>query len=117
MCLLFATELPDVGTPSPTAHSSDMHRPLVFGLIVVLLACVAVAAAAVPRKPVWPRQFDVQFGLSVVESPINPPIVNATSHFYYDFNVQASLITYPDLCLPGLIPVPPHSIELFNYLV
>ncbi|ELR19555.1 uncharacterized protein ACA1_270300 [Acanthamoeba castellanii str. Neff] len=80
-----------------------MHRPLVFCLVVVLLA-IAASSSAVPRKPVWPRQFDVQFGLSVVESPLNGPIVNVTSHFYYDFNVQASLVTYPELCLPGLIP-------------
>lgn len=92
-----------------TSHSSAMHRPLVFCLVVVLLA-IAASSSAVPRKPVWPRQFDVQFGLSVVESPLNGPIVNVTSHFYYDFNVQASLVTYPELCLPGLIPVPPPRI-------
>jgi len=52
---------------------------------------------------VWPVEFDVVFGLNVNETSSHPAIVNATSHFYYGWNIsESSLIVYDNGCLPGI---------------
>jgi len=72
-------------------------------LLVVLYIFINAAYTA-PIKPTWPLQFDCNFTLNVPTTPgVNNAIVNAKSHFYYNYDqVQASLIDYPELCLPGL---------------
>lgn len=64
-------------------------------LVFALMFVVALANAQ-PEKSVWPIQFDTPFGLNTVV----PPIHNATSHFYYNWDIQAQLIDYVDHCFP-----------------
>ena len=84
-----------------------MQRAIVLSLLFFSLA------EGVP-KPVWPEEFDVAFGLSVIPTPISAPIVNASAHFYYNYDqVQASLIVYEDTCLP-LLSGMPHPTEMMT---
>jgi len=55
-----------------------------------------------PTKPIWPLTFDCTFGLTIPLIPgvTTSPLVNISSHFYYDFTKQASLIDYPTNCIP-----------------
>jgi len=84
-----------------------MSNSFLFCLSIIFVACLSVsslttAAAADPPKPVWPIQFDVTFGLnSPAGDSLPSPIVNASSHFYYNWDLKASLITY-ESCLPGV---------------
>ncbi|KJE89608.1 hypothetical protein CAOG_01043 [Capsaspora owczarzaki ATCC 30864] len=72
-----------------------------FGLVLALVACAAIAAplapAADPEKPIWPIQFDVPFGLNWVGGTL---INNASSHFYYNFDLEAQVIQYDTHCFP-----------------
>eukprot|EP01121_Diplochlamys_sp_Union-15-3_P014514 TRINITY_DN462_c0_g1_i1.p1 TRINITY_DN462_c0_g1~~TRINITY_DN462_c0_g1_i1.p1 ORF type:complete len:251 (-),score=43.91 TRINITY_DN462_c0_g1_i1:78-791(-) len=75
-------------------------------LVLLFTVCLTVKAAA-PQKPVWPPQFDVVFGLNAPAGANNshPAVVNATSHFYYDWTYeQSTLITYDEHCIPGVFP-------------
>lgn len=42
----------------------------------------------------------------------NPAIVNATAHFYYNWDINSTLIDYVDTCLPGLLPVRSSPVAL-----
>jgi hypothetical protein len=77
-----------------------MHRKLVVA-IVLLFSCVLYANAQ-PQKPVWPIEFDATFGLFVPGNDTGDQIevVNSTSHFYYNYNINASVIDYPTNCIP-----------------
>lgn len=80
---------------------------------VLLMVCLSVALAScqilptpppgLPAKPVWPNQFDSPFGLNWSEGGVKI-INNATSHLYYDFDIEAQLIDYPELCFPFAAP-------------
>eukprot|EP01123_Difflugia_compressa_P014902 TRINITY_DN8120_c0_g1_i1.p1 TRINITY_DN8120_c0_g1~~TRINITY_DN8120_c0_g1_i1.p1 ORF type:complete len:218 (-),score=37.89 TRINITY_DN8120_c0_g1_i1:8-661(-) len=74
----------------------------ILTVVLIVLGCCGINTAADPPKPVWPLAFDVSFGLTVTASPptFPKPLVNVTSHFYYDFNIQASVIDYPVRCIP-----------------
>ncbi len=76
---------------------------LIFSLIIGTFSGVVLT----DNRPTWPEVFDVPFGLSVEGnvSGGNAPIVNCSSHFYYNFNLKAQLITYATACLPGVLPV------------
>jgi len=75
-----------------------------FGLVLTFLSVVCVSSfeKREPEKPVWPIQFDAPFGMSTPKA--NPPIVNTSSHFYYNWDIKASTIVYHERCLPGLWP-------------
>mmetsp|Transcript_19596 Transcript_19596/g.75226 ORF Transcript_19596/g.75226 Transcript_19596/m.75226 type:complete len:232 (-) Transcript_19596:76-771(-) len=78
-------------------------------LVVALLVAVSLGQIlptpppGLPAKPVWPEQFDSPFGLnwSLLGDKL---IVNATSHLYYDYTIEAQLIDYPELCFPFAFP-------------
>lgn len=76
-------------------------------VLVFLICLVVLVATQAPVKPEWPDKFDVAFGLSAEGNVTggNAPIVNSTSHFWYDYGQKAQLIVYPDTCLPGVLPV------------
>lgn len=80
---------------------------LTTSVVVFLVSLVVLVASQGPIKPEWPDKFDVPFGLSVEGNVTggNAPIVNSTSHFWYDYGQKAQLIVYPDTCLPGVLPV------------
>eukprot|EP01127_Copromyxa_protea_P005845 TRINITY_DN1568_c0_g1_i1.p1 TRINITY_DN1568_c0_g1~~TRINITY_DN1568_c0_g1_i1.p1 ORF type:complete len:220 (-),score=53.29 TRINITY_DN1568_c0_g1_i1:41-700(-) len=65
-------------------------------LALLFVAAQAQAPPAPPSKPHWGAQFDAAFGLY---SPVNN-FINFTSHFYYNWDLKATLITYPERCLP-----------------
>jgi len=71
-------------------------------LVVALLVVAATHANAQGGRPVWPRMFDVAFGVSTLANITdnNPPLVNKTAHFYYNWNLKAQRIDYPDACIP-----------------
>jgi len=58
-----------------------------------------------PTKPVWPTQFDAGFGLNAPAGPsyenINP-IINSSAHFYYNWDINSTLIDYQQNCIPDL---------------
>lgn len=71
-------------------------------IVAVFIACTF----AQPQKPVWPNQFDAAFGLNIPEvNNSNPAIINSSSHFYYNWDIQATLIDYPESCLPFIFAV------------
>jgi hypothetical protein len=68
---------------------------------IVIVACIIGLAIAQPNKPTWPDEFDAAFGLNIPAGPGYPAIVNASSHFYYNWDqVQSTLIIYEEFCLP-----------------
>ena len=67
-------------------------------MLAVTTACLA--SQPPPPKPLWPRNFDAAFGLTTSNG------ANQSSHFYYDWDIQATLIAYPVMCLPGLATTP-----------
>jgi len=91
--------------------------------IVLVLALTFVAAAAArththkhvrapPNKPVWPTEFDAPFQLFDLTVPT--PIVNQTSHFYYNFDqYEAQRISYPQQCVPLLTNGSFHPCDLY----
>jgi len=66
----------------------------VFILFFILVQC------ADPPKAIWPIQFDAQFGLFYPPLPPAPPVVNVSSHFYYNWDITSTLIAYPAGCIP-----------------
>ena len=72
----------------------------------VIFFLVPLLAAFGQARPIWPRQFDVAFGLSTLANIVenNPPLVNKTAHFYYNWNLKAQRIDYPEACVP-IFPV------------
>lgn len=79
----------------------------IAAFFILCTSASTFAVGDVPKKPLWPVQFDAPFGLNVPHIPVvlPNPIVNGTSHFYYNWDqAQGSLIVYTDVCLPGLFP-------------
>eukprot|EP01118_Nematostelium_gracile_P009289 TRINITY_DN3117_c0_g2_i1.p1 TRINITY_DN3117_c0_g2~~TRINITY_DN3117_c0_g2_i1.p1 ORF type:complete len:232 (+),score=60.46 TRINITY_DN3117_c0_g2_i1:41-697(+) len=71
--------------------------------VAVIFLLVAIVTCDDPKKPMWPSQFDVEFGLNMIPTPNNAAMINISSHFYYDWDqFKASTIDYYNYCLPGL---------------
>jgi len=74
-------------------------------VVCAFVGIYSTLAAADPNKPVWPPAFDCPFGLNVVPTNTSPPIINQLAHFYYQWtNLKASLVDYPQGCLPFFFP-------------
>ena len=73
-----------------------------FSLVFISLY---VIAQGTPSKPKWPVQFDVPFGLYIPKNGTDEGVTNATAHFYYNYNIQASTIDYPTNCINLGYPV------------
>jgi len=81
-----------------------MYRGLLVFLTVAVVTARISAEFTVPSptptKPSWPLQFDAPFGLTT------PLYKNQSSHFYYNWDINATLISYPTECLPGVSTSP-----------
>src|SRR4051812_32095836 len=55
-------------------------------IVYIVALAVAVSAFNGERKPSWPEQFDIPFGLSILAHGAIPAVGNASSHMYYNWN-------------------------------
>ena len=73
-------------------------------LLIAVVALVAIAQQPVPSKPEWPNQWDSPFGLNIHN--LLYKITNRSSHFYYNWDIKATRIAYPNGCIPYLTEKP-----------
>eukprot|EP01095_Lingulamoeba_sp_RSL-Kostka_P004376 TRINITY_DN1554_c1_g1_i1.p1 TRINITY_DN1554_c1_g1~~TRINITY_DN1554_c1_g1_i1.p1 ORF type:complete len:251 (+),score=69.09 TRINITY_DN1554_c1_g1_i1:81-755(+) len=83
----------------------------VFALVIFAVV-LSTYCQNTPQKPVWPIQFSAPFGL--YESNILIRIKNASSTFYYNWEVESQLIDYTEHCFPfAAIGARKHPCKMF----
>jgi hypothetical protein len=68
-----------------------------FVAVILAVAAVGVLAQAPNPPPIWPAQFQARFGVSD-SIVIGGSIVNETSYIYYNIDITAQLLDYPERC-------------------